>query len=612
MKSEKLDTITLGTYDFREGGSIYIPIGINMQCNTENSTQVREMYHLFLNSSTCYGVILSLLDMERINELEDSSRHARLEQCTMILSARMQDIQEIYANTMELLWIQEYEGPDAMKQAYENKPEIYKVFCGYFAHMIADQSKSYLEKRQMITWSVKKAVDSIFEDDHFWSSFEDPVKLLECLSDKTSPADILTEIINAYKNGIPVEDGNTISIWNIQDKISKYTSFKNADGVMKAAIEYISKTDNYQKEMHRLENRLLEHIKVFDSEKMKVLRLDESTEEHPEFAMIIKCCLNLDNPSEDYYMVFQHVVKGSECYCSREITHQNLENILDSSTSVAIPFAEYNDKVGWGKYIPKRERPLFVIIDSYPECKYFLENQGEDGQIYIGDLYDKSVYNSFTIMFFQQRKYEYIIFVFPTVKCLAETLIDEVHMTKEVLFSKNENFLKIFSCLGNEIQMMESMIALTEFIVGMKRNMRDINNPVTMLLHNTIANIAEQALKMRPHFYYRYWSSLPNDSTPGEPFYIRMLFENGENSGKICSESQEQLPLFFRNKEEAEIWQRKSGDNHARVVGVDRRFWKAIKSYLEEVGKQQVLLCLDVQEGKAVKIYNQQLECLMT
>ena len=156
------------------------------------------------------------------------------------------------------------------------------------------------------------------------------------------------------------------------------------------------------------------------------------------------------------------------------------------------------------------------------------------------------------------------------------------------------------------------MIALTEFIVGMKRNMRDINNPVTMLLHNTIANIAEQALKMRPHFYYRYWSSLPNDSTPGEPFYIRMLFENGENSGKICSESQEQLPLFFRNKEEAEIWQRKSGDNHARVVGVDRRFWKAIKSYLEEVGKQQVLLCLDVQEGKAVKIYNQQLECLMT
>ena len=124
MKSEKLDTITLGTYDFREGGSIYIPVGINMQCNTENSTQVHEMYHLFLNSSTCYGVILSLLDMERINELEDSSRHARLEQCMMILSARMQDIQEIYANTMELLWIQEYEGPDAMKQAYENKPEI--------------------------------------------------------------------------------------------------------------------------------------------------------------------------------------------------------------------------------------------------------------------------------------------------------------------------------------------------------------------------------------------------------------------------------------------------------------------------------------------------------
>ena len=612
MKSVKSDTITLGMFDFHEGGSIYIPIGINMQCKTENSTQVHEMYHLFLNSSTCYGVILSLLDMERIYESDDSIRRERLEQCTVILSARIQDIQEIYANTMELLWIQEYEGDDAMKQAYENKPEVYKKFCKYFAYMIVDQSKSYPEKRQLITLFVKKAVDSIFEDDHFWSSFENPMKLMECLRGKTNPVEILSRTINDYKNGIPTKDDNTISIWSMRDKILKYTSFKTADRVMKVAIEYVSKTDNYQKEIHRLENRLLEHIKVFDSEKIKVLRLDESTGNYPEFSIIIKRCLNLDNPSENFYMVFQQMVRGSECYRSREITYQDLENILDSSISFAIPFTEYNNGGGWGKYIPKRERPLFVIIESYSDCKYFLENQEEDGQLYIGDLYEKTVYNSFTIMFFQQRKYENVIFVFPTVKCLAESLLDEVHMTNKVFFSKNENFLKIFACLGNEIQMMKSIIALTEFLVGMKRNTEDIKNPVTMLLHNAIANIADQGFRMRPDYYYRYWSSLPNCSTPGTPFYIRMKFENEENTGEICSESKEQLPLFFRNKEEADIWQRKSRDKHTRVVGVDRRFWKALKSYLEKVGKQQVLLCMDVREGKAVKMYNQHMECLIT
>ena len=54
----------LGTYNYREGGSIYININDNMKYDTPVNTQIHEMNHMHLDNATTLGNVLKMLEME--------------------------------------------------------------------------------------------------------------------------------------------------------------------------------------------------------------------------------------------------------------------------------------------------------------------------------------------------------------------------------------------------------------------------------------------------------------------------------------------------------------------------------------------------------------------
>ena len=89
----------LGTYNYREGGSIYININDNMKYDTSVNTQIHEMNHMHLDNATTLGNVLKMLEMERCCTPSIDQNHILLiEKYQQIIRRNTSVIQEIYAN----------------------------------------------------------------------------------------------------------------------------------------------------------------------------------------------------------------------------------------------------------------------------------------------------------------------------------------------------------------------------------------------------------------------------------------------------------------------------------------------------------------------------------
>lgn len=97
----------LGTYNYREGGSIYININDNMKYDTSVNTQIHEMNHMHLDNATTLGNVLKMLEMERCCTPSIDQKHSLLiEKYQQTIRENTTVIQEIYANGIELLLLQ--------------------------------------------------------------------------------------------------------------------------------------------------------------------------------------------------------------------------------------------------------------------------------------------------------------------------------------------------------------------------------------------------------------------------------------------------------------------------------------------------------------------------
>ena len=104
-----------GSYNPFEGNVIN-PIS-NMKASDEMadySTFVHEIQHMHFNRCTVIGSVIELLQTELQCTPETDGEHRKKTKDRMtVLCDSFRELQEIYANSMELLWIEAYPGPEA-------------------------------------------------------------------------------------------------------------------------------------------------------------------------------------------------------------------------------------------------------------------------------------------------------------------------------------------------------------------------------------------------------------------------------------------------------------------------------------------------------------------
>jgi len=608
MYSEKVKI--LGQYDFREGGSIGIPMGPNMEMETETSTQIHEMYHMHLVNLTNLGFVLQILEMERaLAEGEDDAQKKRMEKYTEIISRRMLRVQEIYANNMEVLWVSEIGGIESSKKCYDNKPHVYKEYCNFMHTITRNKNLSLNEKQKWVNTLCMYAMNIHISSEQFITALESDKKLIQYFNSENHPEQRLKKGMEFYECGLDIglKDSFELDINGFLDKIKKreiikyiYAFLPELDKIYENLMNDILVNGNeHFNEMYY--KNIEERIKAFNFSTIKVQRGISFIEQKPISFFTIKNCLNLDNQNENYYLIGHVAYKNEPIYISTEATTLELNELLKIVTCVAVNFYEYDFDKCCPKYFDTQGKPVIVLVDDYKECYSWLQEELKKDELYIGDLYEETVGNFYTLLFFSKRNEPNTIFVFPTIKKLAQRLIKDFELQDIVLYSNQVGFLKILSCLDNEPKMLEVLQWLLSFLTNSKGEFSSLNDSATKMNYDLTRTIMDSVFKIKRKDYYKCLAALPTKKTIGKPFYALMLFDGENNTGIIKAETDQQFPIFFYSKQEATKWKNKCvvinpDIKTYQVVGVDIRYWKTLKEFLLQT-KRKVCVCFNTERG---------------
>ena len=118
-----------GSYNPFEG-RVTNPIS-NMKASDvriDYSTFIHEIQHLHFNLFSVIGKIIEVLRIERKWTPEtDGSHRIQIEDTMNILCESFRGLQEIYANSMELLWLADYLGSETAAWFMKKSPENTKT-----------------------------------------------------------------------------------------------------------------------------------------------------------------------------------------------------------------------------------------------------------------------------------------------------------------------------------------------------------------------------------------------------------------------------------------------------------------------------------------------------
>ena len=185
-----------------------------------------------------------------------------------------------------------------------------------------------------------------------------------------------------------------------------------------------------------------------------------------------------------------------------------MREALKEAKALAIPFDEYDRCSGRPQYFKWENTPLFVILEDYDQCEQWMGEILEE-DLYFVNLYPEDVQNFYTVLFFRRRKEPEVLFVFPTLKHLAEMLIRKWNLRDKILTSQNQDSLKLFACFGDEIHMLQAITWLMSFVSGTGWNGSQLQQAASMLCVGLVKSLLESALQIRVKEYWNYRSSLP-------------------------------------------------------------------------------------------------------
>lgn len=118
--------ITLGKFTYNMGGHIYLAPGENMEYGLETASCMHELYHANLALSSNIGLLMHMIELEIGLEQDDWEYKYDLIKIRDGLYDATRAIQEVYANSLELLWIEENYGIETRQKVYIRKPDEYK------------------------------------------------------------------------------------------------------------------------------------------------------------------------------------------------------------------------------------------------------------------------------------------------------------------------------------------------------------------------------------------------------------------------------------------------------------------------------------------------------
>ncbi|WP_318627013.1 hypothetical protein [Paenibacillus polymyxa] len=610
MNSENIKI--LGHYSFEAGNSISLSMGNNMELGTGSATQIHEMCHMNLTNRTNLGFLLQILSLEQMySKAEDKAQFKKIEKLIRTIYQRTHFVQEVYANSVELLLIGELGSKDSANRIYDLKTNKYKEYSDYLNVIKESSQLDFIKKQILINNVCMYAMNTDICSESFLSALRED-RLVDYFSKQNHPKQRLQFALNYYKEGL-IEDlkdeySKTITKMNLKyffSRIKEYRIVKYVDiteminfydellSNEKSLLNNIELHDNLYKQ------ELEKSIKVFDFSITKVIRGFSVQEQGESGLFIVKNCLNLDDYNKNFYVIGHMNFKDEPIYTGNELNELEIQSALNNVQCVAVYFEEYDTKNCNPKYFRTNGKPVIVLIDNYKDCYNWLKEELISEDIHIGDLYRKEITNFFTVIFISKRNDPNTLFIFPTIKSLGTRLISELNLHEQILYSDQHEFLKLLSCFNDEPTMLITMQWLLAFITNSKGKFSSLEDSATKLNFDLIRTLMNSVLQIKRKNYYKLLAALPTKKTKASPFYALMEFDGEHNTGKIFTETEENLLIFFHKKEDAHIWRSrrkyfKNQNLSCEIVGIDNFYWR-------ELGRDKVtdkvLLCINSNVG---------------
>ena len=601
-----------GKYD-SERGKIIDPMR-NMKGGDSTdayATFVHEMQHMHLSCFTTIGQIEGLLQKERACTPDGEQEHLKkVTELTDILKRAVSGIHEIYANTQELLWIEEYQGTEMAHRVYEKKSLSYQNYSKKFRKIISG-CETLDAKRKLVHDLCTRAADIPVSAADFAKLLSDPALLKKYFEQEGNVDERLRKLMNQYEKGEKETAGEP------QIALDELIPIMIQKGICVHTKELLMLGNLFMNSQSKeeLENLIEEHYQ--ESMMKKVVSFDFAFAEEnrkpvfdewkERYFSVCRHSPNLLYP-ENNWMLMGCDEKGR--YIGQEVTEEELQRALKQAEILVIPFDEFDESENRPEYFPWNGTPLFVIFQDFYQCERWLEDTLEE-DLYVVDLYPKEVRNFYTMLFFRKRKEPDIMYVFPTLKYLAEKLPERLR--QKVVFSKEQESLKMFSCMEDEIQMLRAIRWLMAFLSGSKWE-NSGEQAASALSMGFVRTIADSGLRIKREEYWKYKGALPTTETMSDGLYAVMEFQGRENTGKICCQEYqgEACPLLFMKKEDAETHRRQMTQNEKwKTVAVDDCYWKVLKEYLQ-TGNGKWCLHLNGNQGMVldVECYEQVLNWL--
>ena len=606
MESKILE---LGHFDYREGGKIKLSINNNMSTNMGAFTEIHEINHMHLAYMTDLGFLLNALELERYLSSDENSEYSKIILKYLdVINNSMLYVQEVYANSIELLMAEKIVGFEFARKLYDSKTDQYRQYCDVLNDVLNKPTNTYMDKRLIVNCICYFAFYLDFESEEFLGALKSPVKLKHYLTGDNEPTKRMFKAIEMLKNNrdIEIKSNGARDIKSFVEKMSnmnliKYSLNSLKESIDQFCVEVERDIKNDKKIINQMmkdyELLMLKKTKAFDFSKFKVIR-DDSNKTSNQF-LVIKNCLSLDNIKDNFYTIEKGIINNKFNYIGREISRDDLNDSIKDSEFVMLLSKEYDFTRNKPEYFEVQDKPLIVIFDDYFECSEWLNNPNTIKDIYVGNLYDKTVKNFFTVLFFKPRIMEKTIFIFPTLSWLGDKILEESGLENEVVYSNNESFLRLISCFGNEVSMLKSMQGIISFITQSKGNFSDFEDASTKLNYDIVRTLLSKVMDIKQQNYYEFQSSLPTKNTGAEPFYAIMTFKSNINTGIMAGSNKTNGILLFKSKLDAEEWRKARFSKDDIVVGIDRFYWDKLKKRLK-IAKQRVSICFDLRQDKEV------------
>ena len=591
--------ITLGKFTYNMGGHIYLAPGENMEYGLETASCLHELYHANLALSSNIGLLMHMIELEIGLEQDDWEYKYDLIRIRDGLYDATRAIQEVYANSLELLWIEENYGIETRQKVYIRKPDEYKQYLNTSKKVWSNKEETIEVRRKQINSICNSVLNLNIHEDSFWVDLDDYVKHESSFYlDKV----ITSRMDYAFQNQKCIEDSKQIE----QDEVVEIARnrFRYLGDILEQAFEYSKDFLNAN-----LTELLLENVSTFEFSELKIERgkqFDSSCD---------SVCVIHDVRTADGVMdtcLIQHFAEKNLSEIV-EVNNKKINQILEVKKYVIVPYEDFSFIKNRTKRSEFDDKVVFVLINNAREFKKWLYNFREYEEVYIGNINAEGSSNFFTVIYFRKRSDDKVIYMFPTLSIIASNIFKELRIEKEVKYTGNGmGFYNIFSAFNDWVEIFKTLKETISFVTGSKGNIIHNENPCAKIFDQAKFDIGDNIFKIVGKNYFYINSVLPTLQTKAMPFWILMEFENGENNGNVKCEGEKSENsklnqeksgvIYFYNKESAVSYRKQMVAKNPelknyQVVGLDELFWSELKLCLEVKGMGMIFVSRNSSEG---------------